>query len=140
MQLSWLITLLVTVGISGCGKDGVPTVPVHGTITFSGAQPPAAGTITFTAIAAEPGLPRRPGTAEFDKSGAFKTTSFIENDGLIPGTYRPKITCWMGAPSSSDPTSFERLNAVPGDFQAPDVKVNRDDEIVNVVIDVPKKK
>jgi hypothetical protein len=134
-----LITILVVAVIAGCGKSGVPTVPVRGKVTFAGGPPPAEGTITFTAIAAEEGLPRRPGTAHFDQSGEFETTSFTKNDGLIPGKYRPKVTCWTGAPSSGDPSSFERLNAVPVNFQPPDVQVTRDDDAVEVVIDVPKK-
>ena len=123
----------------GCGDKGLVLVPVSGKVTFAGNTPPRDGTITFTPLKVPEGLPRRPGSAHFNNEGDFQVTSFKENDGLIPGTYYASVTCWMGAPNSSDPSSFERLNCVPKDFQAPPVVVNEADDEVAIVIDVPKK-
>ena len=138
------ILLLMFGGLAGttcgCGDNGLALVPVSGKVMFAGNAPPRDGTITFTPLSVPEGLPRRPGSAHFDKEGDFQVTSFKENDGLIPGTYYASITCWMGAPSSSDPSSFERLNYVPKDFQAPPVVVKKTDDEVTVVIDVPQKK
>jgi hypothetical protein len=142
MRVSFnLLTAVLFIGVvAGCSKGGVPTIPVHGKITFAGGPPPAAGTVTFAPLTAEEGLPRRGGTGHFDTTGEFSTTSFQPNDGLIPGTYRPIIACWMGNPSSGDPSSFERLNYVPSNFQAQEVKVDSGKGNVEVAIDVPKKK
>ena len=138
------VVILVMVGAMagatcGCGDEGLALVPVSGKVTFGGNAPPRDGTITFTPLKVPEGLPRRPGSAHFDKEGDFQVTSFKENDGLIPGTYYASVTCWMGAPNSSDPSSFERLNCVPKDFQAPPVVVNESDDEVAIVIDVSKK-
>jgi len=138
------IILFVVVGLAettaGCGNNGLPLVPVSGKVTFAGAKPPAAGTVTFTPINVQQGLPHRPGSAHFDEQGDFQVTSFKEKDGLIPGTYYARVTCWKGKPSSSDPSSFERLNYVPKDFQAAPVVVDKKAGSVEVAIDVPRKK
>jgi hypothetical protein len=125
---------------SGCGDKGLPLVPVSGKVTFAGSAPPADGVITFTPIKVQEGLPSRPGSGAFDKQGDFQVTSFKQGDGLIPGTYHPNVTCWMGKPNSSDPSSFERLNYVPKDFQAPPIVVDATKDTVEVAIDVPAKK
>jgi hypothetical protein len=136
--------VLVLVGLScavvGCGDSGLPLVQVHGTVTFAGGPPPKPGNVTFTPIAVEAGLPNRPGSAVFDTDGRFQVTSFRENDGLVPGTYHANVSCWMGAPSSSDPSSFERLNYVPSGFKSAPIVVKADADSVEVKIDVPKKK
>jgi hypothetical protein len=134
------ILLCVCFATVGCGKNGLPLVPVRGKITFNGGPPPAVGTVSFTPISVDPGLPNRPGRAAFDKEGNFQVTSFKENDGLIPGKYHPQVSCWMGAPSSNDPSSFDRLNYVPKTFQPEPIVVNASDGPVEIVINVPKKK
>jgi hypothetical protein len=137
-KTSLVVGVLLTT--SGCGEKGLPLVPVSGKVTFAGSAPPAEGVITFTPIKVQEGLPHRPGSGGFDKQGDFQVTSFKQGDGLIPGTYHPSVTCWMGKPSSSDPGSFERLNYVPKDFQAPPVVVDASKDKVEIAIDVPKKK
>ena len=134
-----LIVGLVVIA-SGCGEKGLGLVPVSGKVTFAGGAPPAEGVITFTPIKVQEGLPSRPGTGAFDKQGDFQVASFKPGDGLLPGTYYPKVTCWMGKPNSSDPSSFERLNYVPKDFEAPPVVVDASKGKVEIAIDVPKKK
>jgi hypothetical protein len=115
------------------------TVPVSGRITFAGSACPAEGTIVFSPVAVEKGLPRRPGTARFQQDGEFTVTSFREGDGLIPGRYRPIISCWKGEPRNDDPSSFERLNYVPSSYKADEVVVSRTEGAVVVKLDVPKK-
>jgi hypothetical protein len=124
----------------GCSGTGLPIVPVNGKVTFAGGPPPKPGTITFTPITVEPGMPNRPGNAAFDEQGTFQVTSFKENDGLVPGTYHANIACWTGTPSSGDPSSFQRLNLVPAGFEPEPIKVDADADVVEVIIDVPKKK
>jgi hypothetical protein len=65
-------------------------------------------------------------------------TSFKKGDGLIPGTYHPRVACWKAPPDSNDPSSFDRLNYVPKDFQPVPIEVAADAGEVDVVIDVPR--
>jgi hypothetical protein len=135
-----LLAVLLAKVCTGCGKSGLPMVPVSGKITFVGAPPPAAGSIAFNPISAQNGLPRRPGTAQFGTDGVFRVTSFKQNDGLLPGKYSARIECWKGNPAtSSDPNAFERLNFVPKDFQPALVAIEAGSGAVEVNIDVPKK-
>lgn len=130
--------LLVVLG-GGCSRDQPMTVPVSGHITFGGGACPAEGTIVFSPIAVEKGLPRRPGTARFQLDGTFTVTSFREGDGLIPGHYRAIVSCWKGEPRNDDPSSFERLNNVPKNYQPDEVIVAPSVREVVVKLDVPKK-
>jgi hypothetical protein len=126
--------------IVGCDADGLQTIPVSGQVTFNGGPCPAEGTIAFSPVATEGGAPRRPATARFGRDGQFSVTSFEEGDGLLPGRYVPIITCWLGQPSNDDPTSYERLNAVPSDYKPGEIVVDRTNKSLTVQFNVPKKK
>ena len=138
-RFTTVIAIILMAG-GGCGSNQRITVPVSGHITFGGGACPAEGTIVFSPVAVEKGLPRRPGTARFQEDGDFTVTSFREGDGLIPGRYRPIVSCWEGEPSNSDPSSFERLNYVPKDYKADEIVVESSMAAVKVKLDVPKKK
>jgi hypothetical protein len=131
--------LVLTAACPGCGPDGLATVPVSGSITFGGAAPPAKGSIAFSPISVEHGMPRRPGTAEFDIDGRFAATSFREGDGLLPGRYRAIVSCWTGEPSNSDPKSFEQLNAVPKSYVPEEFTLESGGEPVTLSLEVPAK-
>src|SRR4051812_27112672 len=97
MTVSWSISaamLILMLVVSGCRREQKMTVPVTGYITFAKSSCPADGTIVFSPVAVEKGLPRRPGTAAFHTDGAFAVTSFHDGDGLIPGRYQPIVNCW----------------------------------------------
>ena len=130
----------LTLATLGCSSEGLPTVPVSGKVTFNNGPCPAPGTIAFSPISVEEGLPRRPGTAEFKQDGEFDATSFRPGDGLLPGKYRVMISCWSGEPTNSDPSSYERLNCIPRDYQPEEIVVDRSADVVEVNIDVPRKK
>jgi hypothetical protein len=133
-----LAIIAMILASAGCGAEGLPIVPVSGKVTYAGGPCPTEGTISFTPVNVEEGLPRRPGRASFKEDGVFEATSFREGDGLVPGTYTALISCWMGQPISEDPTSFERLNYVPKTYR-PEVVVKRDAGSVEVNFDIPKK-
>jgi hypothetical protein len=133
-----LLIATLLLATTGCSEDGLPLVPVSGKVTYAGGPPPTEGSISFAPVSVEEGLPRRPGRAAFKTDGTFEVTSFNEGDGLIPGTYAARISCWMGQPVSEDPSSFERLNYVPKTYR-PEVIVKPDDESVEVNFDIPKK-
>jgi hypothetical protein len=67
-------------------------------------------------------------------------TSFKADDGLIPGTYSVKVTCYEKQPDASNPITFETYNLVPKDFKPKDVVVETTAQTVTVEFDVPKKK
>jgi hypothetical protein len=144
MNLTWsqmrvAAATVALLAIVGCGSSrDMELIPVSGTITFAGGPPPKPGTITFSPISTDEGVPKRPGSASFAEDGTFEVTSFEEGDGLAPGTYSVKVTCWQQPPSEDDPTSFQRFNLVPDDFTH-EVVVATDADQVDVPIDVPKK-
>jgi hypothetical protein len=133
------VALTIAVIAGGCSSKQSMTVPVSGHITFGGGTCPAEGTIVFSPLAVEKGLPRRPGIAKFQQDGSFTVTSFREGDGLIPGHYRPIVNCWKGEPHNDDPSSFERLNYVPSNYKAAEIVVSPADKTLMVTLDVPKK-
>jgi hypothetical protein len=135
-------TLIVAlIALIGCRDSGLPTIPVRGKVTFAGGPPPKPGSIAFSPIRVQEGLPNRPGRGNFGTDGEFEITSFQENDGLIPGTYQPHIECWLQNPNPNVPSTFDTYNAVPKDFQPETVTVDADAGVVELVIDVaPKKK
>jgi hypothetical protein len=136
--LALLLALSLFGSIVGCSDNGLGLVPVSGKVTFAGQPPPKGGTITFNPITVQEGLPRRPGTAQFAQDGTFTVTSFKKGDGLVPGTYHPRVACWKAPPDSNDPSSFDRLNYVPKDFQPDPIVVAADADEVDVIIDVPR--
>ncbi len=140
LPVALLPVAILLASVGGCSKSALPVVPVHGKVMFDGGHPPKPGSITFTPIKVAEGLPNRPGTADFGENGEFRVTSFRENDGLVPGTYHAAIECWMRNPYASDPTTFERFNYVPKDYQPPVVSVSADAGQVEVNFEVPSKK
>jgi hypothetical protein len=126
---------LLTVCCLGCGKNGLKTKQVKGTVTFKGAAPPTQGKITFAPIEPAKNFPRRPASGNFDASGTFTLTTFEKGDGIIPGRYQANVACWR-----EPPTLETRLSAnyVPPDFKY-ELEIKEDaDEPVEVRIDVPK--
>jgi hypothetical protein len=142
MKYSHVLTIagMCLCTVTGCKHNALPLVPVSGKVSFAGAAPPAAGTVTFVPVAVDAGLPQRPATAHFARDGMFQVTSFKKDDGLLPGTYQPNVICMTGEPSESDPSSYDRLNAVPKNFVPQTVIVDANARSIEVAIDVPAKK
>jgi hypothetical protein len=129
------IVALMLLVATGCGEKGVPTKEVRGTVTFKGSPPPKEGGILLTPLEAAPGLPRREARGDFDQSGKFTLTTFDKGDGIIPGKYAVKITCWRVTPTLE---TSDTANYVPASFKQ-EVEISVDaDEPVEMTIDVPK--
>jgi len=92
---AYLVAVLV---FSGCGPDRPKTVPVRGTVTFSGKPPPAPGVLYFLSDDPAEGFSRRPASADFDAQGRFTVKSWEAGDGLVPGRYKVIVECWEVAP------------------------------------------
>lgn len=121
--------------VAGCGNSTPLTKQVRGQVTFEGAAPPAEGTITLAPIESAPNYPRRPASGDFDKTGAFRLTTFTKDDGIIPGKYRVNINCWREPPTLKTKLS---ANFVPADFKFEVTIDEHADEPVELRIDVPK--
>lgn len=88
-----LISIPILVLLSGCGGEGIKTVPVTGKITLNGGPWPERGMIVFAPKEAGEGYPRRAGQAIFDRDGSYSATTFTSHDGLIPGAYSVNLRC-----------------------------------------------
>jgi hypothetical protein len=135
-----LLAVAATAILGGCGGSALPIIPVSGKVTHGGGAWPAAGTIVLSPLSVAEGHPRRPAIGNFKEDGTFKMTSFKPGDGVIPGTYSVKVTCYEKQPDANNPITFETYNVVPKDFKAKDIVVDPSESSVTVEFDVPKKK
>lgn len=101
--------------VSGCsgGRRGVELVRVSGKLTCDQGPMPAAGQVLFVprqaAAGATPGRPLRPASATFAIDGAFRATSWIPGDGLVPGTYAVVVDCWQVPPTMNGPPAMSYI-------------------------------
>lgn len=131
------VTLLVALGICGCGGSNLTTtVPVSGRVTFDGGPCPAGGNIRFMPLEVAEGLPNRPGRADFDASGEFVARSFRDGDGLVPGRYRVIVECWKVAPVDGK----AGVSYITSSYAAPELVVNRESASLSYDLNVPKAK
>lgn len=130
---------LVALTLAGCGdSDGL--VPVTGKVTFDGAQPPAAGFVTFMPTERVAGKASRPARAVFDVDGAFAATSFKEGDGILPGKYTISVTCNKGDVDYSQKDPFRAASYVADDYAGQELVIEVGSDDVTVDVDVPLKK
>ena len=100
---SLLVAALCLAVSAGCGRSGPETVPVVGKVTLDGGAWPTAGRLYFNPLETAEGLPRRPGTADFDTDGRFTVSSWEQGDGLVPGKYKVGVECWKVQPTMGGP-------------------------------------
>jgi hypothetical protein len=87
---SFGVAIAALVIVTGCSESGPKTIPVYGTVTFVGRDPPKTCQIYFTPIKTE-GL-IRPTVAERQSNGSYAAKSFSTSRGILPGTYRVLVT------------------------------------------------
>lgn len=117
----------------GCKKSDRPkTIPVTGTVTFTGEQPENPGALFFAPLEVEEGYPRRGGRAMFDTDGAFAATSFEDGDGLVPGTYKVRVESWKRPPTMNDPG----VSYIPKGFEAEDIVVSSEEKSIAYDLDI----
>ena len=123
----------------GCGRDGLPLVPVSGRVTFNGGPCPKNGTILFVQVPGTgiAGLPNRPARAAFGTDGKYEATSFTPGDGILPGRYQVAVSCMDGEPGPDRPR--EQISFVPSDYRADELVVEEGQSAVGVNLDVPLK-
>jgi hypothetical protein len=98
----------------GCSRD-ISLVPVRGTVSLDGGPMPGPGTIYFTPITADDGMPLRPSMADFGPDGRYVAGTFGDGEGLIPGQYLVAVTCWKAVPSEEEPG----VSFIPARYQNP---------------------
>lgn len=72
--------------LAGCSKDGFPTAPVRGKITYKG-QPVGSGTILFN-----PEGDRPAATGEIKADGSYVLSTYGDGDGAVLGKHSILIT------------------------------------------------
>lgn len=134
-----VVCLVLVVSIVGCGPSGPTFVSVHGKVTFDGGPCPATGTITFSPIETPEGVPRRPGSGEFNEDGRYEIRSGSSGDGLFPGRYRVNIECLSGPPPQR-PGGLEYVSYIAPGFTPGELVVPADGGAIEANYDVPLKK
>lgn len=85
MRSAACVTLVAVVVLAlGCGRKGPRPVPVSGTVTVDG-KPLAGGALT---VAPENG---RAAGGRIGTDGRFVLSTWIEGDGVAPGTHRVEV-------------------------------------------------
>src|SRR3954454_89555 len=85
-------TFLAAIGMiafAGCSDHGPFTVPVHGTVSFVGREPPKVCNLYFQPIKVE-GL-TRPATSQRGPDGIYAVKAFKDSKGLVPGKYGVRL-------------------------------------------------
>ena len=103
----------------GCSDDHPETVRVTGRVTLNGGAWPKSGLLMFLPTQGAEGLTIRPATAPFDENGEFEAQTWKPGSGVIPGSYKIYVECWIHPPSMipGDPPA---QSAVPIKYQSPD--------------------
>ena len=78
--------------LAGCSDNGLQTVPVHGRINTASGQAPSECYVYFLPSALAEGTPSRPSVARVADDGSYSVKAFKDSDGLLPGTYKSRVT------------------------------------------------
>lgn len=113
---TWRALLLasVLVILGGCGKKGLDTVRVTGTVKLDG-KPMAGASVLFS-----PKAGGRPASATTDESGSFSLTTLTPNDGALVGEHAVGVTLIQTKGATGDPNApglSGSLNAAPASVQ-----------------------
>jgi hypothetical protein len=106
-----LVCLPLLALVTGCGGDGLGTVPVTGTVTLDG-QPVEGATVTFTPASETAGTDRS-AVGLTDASGKYSLNATGGGEGAVPGTYSVTITKVEGheaeAPAASQEEAMKKM-------------------------------
>jgi hypothetical protein len=111
MALTLVAAALLVAGCSrGTRVKRPPTYPVGGVVTFDG-RPLAEATVSFNRVGGGDGA-----VALTDTEGRYRLTTFVPNDGCLPGEYEVTISKITFSPPASDSpmaTSGDPRNLLP---------------------------
>jgi hypothetical protein len=113
--------VLLALVLNGCGGRSIPTTKVEGTITYNG-QPIKQGTIAFHPLNVFEGSPRRIATGKISSEGTYCLSTFVKDDGVIPGEYKITIVSREAAKTfdSSDEEVAALRSFIPIVYANPD--------------------
>ena len=97
------LVLLALTSLAGC-SEGLETVPVYGTVTIEGREPPKVCRLFFHPVQVTGG-PKRPSVVQLNEDGSYEAKAFQDSVGLVPGTYRVNVS-YFDLKAGADP-SFE---------------------------------
>lgn len=127
---------------AGCGSR-LKTIPVMGRVSFGGRQPPSSCFISFIPLSDEASItqggepsqatPMRAGGASCATDGTFRAASWSNRDGLLPGRYEVRVSCFVEGKHKDGPPA----NLVPATFIPPELVVAADARSVQYDVDVP---
>jgi hypothetical protein len=124
--LHYLATLVVLVGLAGCG-DGIKRVPVQGKLTAKG-TPIKGAVVQFVPLGEIPG---EGGVGQSDDNGNFSLKGLKGVTGVAPGEYKVRISRFVKADGSSLPygaTEADNPDArqvIPAPYSGPDSPLTR---------------
>lgn len=96
--------------VAGCTPKLPPkpqTYPVHGTVKLNGA-PVHGGEIEFLQVDMSAGGIE--GRSIITKDGTYNASSFVDQEGMVPGEYKVRLKQWVGMPGSLgvEPTTIPK--------------------------------
>jgi hypothetical protein len=92
-----ILFLVTTISLSGCSSANKP-VEVEGVVLLDN-EPVAEATVLFI----PDGSTGQPAHGMTDENGKFQLSTFKENDGALPGTYKVTITKSVPPPQPPEP-------------------------------------
>lgn len=112
MHLRLLSIFCIAMGVGGCEKRTLSTIPVEGKVTWKG-QPLSSGDIAFHPTQLAEGSVNRIGIGRLDAEGKFKISTVTHGDGVQPGDYAIVIISSAGAARTVDPIAGEVTSNIP---------------------------
>ncbi len=103
LAASVLLTLAFSL-LFGCGPSGPKTIPASGKVTYKN-KPVTIGRIAFQPVEIPAGAPQRPAMGKLQEDGSYSLSSFIKDDGLVPGEYCAVIHAMISGPTPENPTA-----------------------------------
>jgi hypothetical protein len=134
LHCSLAIATASLIPLLGCSEGPIKTVPVYGTITFVGREPPQATDIIFRPVKVE-GV-SRPTFVNRQPDGSYRAKAFANSKGLVPGTYQISLTMHDVKPGSNPNVD---ANWKTWDYDAGKIEVPADSGGIEHNIEVPKK-
>jgi hypothetical protein len=72
--------------VAGCGQEAYEVAPVHGMVSVDG-KPLFQGKVMFAPVTKGEGNPGKPGWSRIESDGAYRLTTFKQNDGAVIGEH-----------------------------------------------------
>lgn len=110
----WGLLATCLVGCGGGDGNRQKTVPVTGSVTFSG-QPVPYGSLLFVPVNPGPSA-----QANLKKDGTFVVGTYQTSDGMIPGEYRVSINGQMTVPDMNATETPDADAILPNATPLPD--------------------